>query len=221
MPDSVPLLVAHRAGNDIDSLLAAEAAGVDLVEADIWLWRGRVEVRHSKTMGPVPLLWDRWMLAPGWTPRLLLDDVVSAARSDTEFYLDLKGGAPELSELVAEAMTRLAPGRPYTVSSQSWDLLEPFEGADGVRVIYSIGSRRMLRAIPKRLRDRVADGIGINQRLLTPARISMLRELAPAVFTWPVNSRTRFDELAAWGVDGVISDKYALIRQAIELAPNA
>lgn len=219
MPEFVPLLVAHRAGNDLQTLRRAEAASVDLVEVDVWYWRGSVEARHSKTMGPVPLLWDRWMLAPGWTPRLMLDDVLRAAQPDTEFMLDLKGTSARLPELVAEAMRRLRPARPYTVSSQSWELLEPFVGMEHVRVVYSIGNVRMLRAIPRWLRGRVADGVGINQRVLTPARVTMLRELAASVFTWSVNDRVRSDELVAWGVTGLISDRYELVRQSGERAP--
>lgn len=44
-----PLAIAHRAGNDLRALGAAARAGVDLIEADIWPWRGRLEVRHLKT----------------------------------------------------------------------------------------------------------------------------------------------------------------------------
>ena len=45
------LHVAHRAGNTPDLLTAALADGADLVEADVHLYRGRLEIRHTKTMG--------------------------------------------------------------------------------------------------------------------------------------------------------------------------
>ena len=51
------LLVAHRAGNDPRSARAAAQAGADLVEADVHLRRGRLELRHPRRIGPV--LWDR------------------------------------------------------------------------------------------------------------------------------------------------------------------
>jgi hypothetical protein len=40
----VTVVVAHRAGNDLARLRRAEELGVDLVEADVRLWRGRAEV---------------------------------------------------------------------------------------------------------------------------------------------------------------------------------
>lgn len=207
---STPLLVAHRAGNSLAALQAAEAARVDLVELDVWLARGQLEVRHEKTLGPVPVLWDRWSLAPAWLPRLLLDDIVRASAPTTEFMLDLKGTARALSVHVLRRMEQLAPGRPYTVASQSWTLLEPFEGIPHVRVVHSVGNERMLLALPRRLRGRASD-VGIHHEMLSPERVTMLHDLASTVFTWTVNTRARFEDVTRWGVDGVISDRYALL----------
>ena len=36
------LLLAHRAGNDLERLRLAESAGADVVEADVHLHRGRL-----------------------------------------------------------------------------------------------------------------------------------------------------------------------------------
>ena len=123
-----PLIVAHRAANELVALRRAEASGVDLIEADIWYWRGRLEVRHLKTLGRVPLLWDKWRIEGSWRPRLLFDEIVGAAQPATEFMFDLKGRDAALSPLLRATMDRLAAGRRYTVSSQSWRLLEPFCG---------------------------------------------------------------------------------------------
>lgn len=205
-------MVAHRAGNHLDQLTAAEAAGVDLVEADVWHYRGRLEVRHLKTMGPIPLLWDRWKLTSARAPRLMLEELVQAADPSTELMLDLKGSARSLPGAVIDTMRRLAPGRPYTVSSQWWSALEPFREHPEVRVIYSIGNARMFRALPGWLGIRPAEAVGINHRLLTPDRVRSLRRLAPQVFTWTINDRARLEELLDWGVNGIISDEYQILR---------
>ena len=63
VPVDVPFLVAHRAGNDLALLRRAEERGITHVEADLHLFRGRLEVRHLKTVGPLPILWDQWTLA--------------------------------------------------------------------------------------------------------------------------------------------------------------
>ena len=134
---AAPLRVAHRYGNDLASLIAAEAAAVDLIEADLWLHRNRLEVRHRKTMGPVPLLWDRWSLHPGWTRRLGLADILAAVRPGSELLLDLKGREADLPERAIQAMERARPGARYSVSSQNWELLAPFRELPQVRVVYS------------------------------------------------------------------------------------
>ena len=97
VPGGAPLVVAHRAGNRLDALRASEAAGVTFVEADVNLFRGRLEIRHLKTVGPLRLYWDRWELASPWRSRLLLGDVLEAAAPSTELMLDLKGKNPRLA----------------------------------------------------------------------------------------------------------------------------
>src|SRR4051812_45642760 len=98
-----PFIVAHRAGNDLDLLRRAESVRPRLIEADVHLFRGRLEVRHLKTLGPLPVLWDRWYLAPPGTPRLELHQVLAAAGPETALMLDLKGGA-RLARRVAGAL---------------------------------------------------------------------------------------------------------------------
>jgi glycerophosphoryl diester phosphodiesterase len=51
-----PFLVGHRAGNRLHDLHAAERLKPTLVEADVRLYRGRLEVRYLKTAGPIPIL---------------------------------------------------------------------------------------------------------------------------------------------------------------------
>jgi hypothetical protein len=81
------LAIAHRAGNDLARLREAEAIGADLIETDLWYYRGPTEVRHVKTLGPVPVLWDRWRLEPGWTPRLHLSALLEAVNERTTLFL--------------------------------------------------------------------------------------------------------------------------------------
>lgn len=199
-------VVAHRAGNDLARLRAAEELGVALVEADLRLWRGRVEVRHLKTVGPIPILWDKWLLANPLAPRLRLAELLAAAAPGTHLLLDLKGRSTRLAELVLEA---LPPGRDVTVCARSARLLEPFAGVDGVRVFRSVGSRRQLRQLLARSGSPRLDGVSIHERLLDERVVAALRERAATVITWPVNTVARAAELARLGVNGLISDEPA------------
>ena len=215
-----PLTVAHRAGNHLELLREAGRIGVDLIEADVWLYRGRLEARHLKTVGPIPLLWDRWRLAPPWTRRLRLAEVLRAAGRDAELMLDLKSCDRRLPAALIAELAAVAPGRPFTVSSQQWRQLAALEGQPGARIVYSVGSEAMLRALPAAIARRRVDGIAINRALLDGERAARLLALAPLVLAWTVNDEAELQRLLAWGVSGVIVDDLALLRAIHGRAPE-
>lgn len=206
-------MVAHRSGNSLGALRAAEALGARAIEADVHLHRGRLEVRHLKTLGPVPLLWDRWTLASPWARRLLLPELLEAVEARTELVLDLKGRDRRLATRILEALgPRPAEGSSVTICARSWPLLEPFTGVENVRLIHSVGSARQLARLRRRLGERRIHGISIHERLLDSRRVRELREVADLILTWPVNTVERARELVGWGVDGLISDRPDLVR---------
>jgi hypothetical protein len=204
--------IAHRAGNGLDTLRAAETAGARWVEADVWAYRGRLEVRHTKTMGPIPLLWDRWRLELANRPQLSLDAVVRSAKSETTLLLDLKGSAAALVPLVSSTVDELAPHRPYAVCSRNWELLDAYPRGPRVRVLYSVGSAPELRAALQHVAQPRTDGISIHARLLTPEVVTGLRERAGMVISWPVNTLALAERLRSWGVDGVSTDRLEIVR---------
>lgn len=201
-------VVAHRAGNSLARLQDAERLGVALVEADIRLWRGRPEVRHLKTVGPLPILWDKWLLANPFAPRLQLRDLLLQARRETQLLLDLKGRNTRLAELVRDA---LPAGRLVTVCARSRALLEPFAGLEDVRLFQSVGSRRQLRTLLQTADSLALDGVSIHERLLDERVFEALRDLGATVISWPVNSPERAGELARLGIHGLISDDPAAL----------
>jgi hypothetical protein len=201
------ILVAHRAGNDLKRLREAELLGIEHVEADVRLWRGRLEVRHLKTLGPIPVLWDRWRLANPFARRLVLPELLESVGPRTELILDLKGRNRELATLVLAALDR---DRRVTVCARDWRLLQPFAGRPHVRVVHSVGTVRQLRRLQRRYAGGRIDGVSIHERLLTASTAPELRRLASFVMTWPVNTLQRAEELVALGIDGLISDDLAL-----------
>jgi len=204
----VTFVVAHRAGNDLALLQEAEQLGVALIEADVRLWRGRLEVRHLKTAGPLPILWDRWRLGNPFAPRLELRELLAAARGSTELLLDLKGRDRRLSELV---LAQLPPGRRVTVCARSRGLLEPFAELEHVRLLQSVGSLRQLRRLLGTADGLVLDGVSIHERLLDERVAAELLRYGATVVTWPVNTLQRARELALLGVHGLISDRPAAL----------
>jgi glycerophosphoryl diester phosphodiesterase len=200
------LRIAHRAGNDLARLAPALAAGADLVEADVHSHRGRLEVRHTKTLGPLPWLWDRWYLVPASEPRLYLHGLVEALPATAHVMLDLKGWHPRLGARVREVMAAAAPGAPYTVCSRTWPALSAFDDLPHVQVVHSVRNRVELRLLLRRLATRATWGVSIHRDLLTLETVRRLHGHAGVVMTWPVNTPATLAQVRAVGVDAVISD---------------
>lgn len=194
-------------------LRRAHALGVRFVEADVHLFAGRLEVRHLKTVGPLPILWDRWELAPPWSPRLRLEQLLEACAHGTELMLDLKGRDRRLPLLVRSAIADRGAARPITVCARRWKLLEPLRELDGVRVVHSVGSSRQLAALRSRFPAGRLAGISIHRRLLDPRTVDELRRRSELLMSWPVETADVAGTLADWGVQGLITSRFD------ELAP--
>ena len=210
---SVPgVLVAHRAANAPDTLRAAQGCA-DVAEADVHLFRGRLEVRHAKTLGPLPVLWEKWYLLDRDTPRPLLGDLLAAAAPlASDLMLDLKGPDPRLPRAVARELAGWTGERPLIVCGRIWRTVDRLrEGAD-VRALHSVGSPRELRALLRRYGPGALEGVSVDHRLLSPAAVAALRERADLVWAWIVDDPARAELLSRWGVTGFISDAPRALR---------
>jgi len=208
LPSTRPFFVAHRAGNRLADLHSAELQGAALVEADLRLYRGRVEVRHLRTLGPLPILWDRWTLAAPWRRRLEFNALLAETSPGTELMLDLKCRRVSLAEKVREAISLYLGARRFTICTRRWELLEPFAGLP-VRRVHSIGTEEELRTFLERFASERLEGVSIHERLLGPESVASLRSIADVLMTWPVNAPSRARELVRLGVDGLITDDVA------------
>ncbi len=168
------------------------------------LFWGRLEVRHLKTIGPIPILWDRWFLVNPFTPRLLLGDLLAGVEPGEHLMLDLKG----LRSAVGRRVRRELAGHrhPVAVCSRNWRALEQLRGLPDVELIHSVGSPRQLRALLRRFGPSSLQGVSINAALLTPRVVAQLRERATTVMSWPIRTRAQADQLVAWGVRGLITE---------------
>lgn len=212
------LAVAHRAGNSLSGLQRAVELGVDVVEADVHHHRRRLEVRHLKTLGPLPWLWDRWELRSAAAPRLGLAELLISADHGVTFMLDLKGRQVSGGEAVALMLHQLAPERPVLVCSRYWPALAPFERVPWVRTVRSARNRAELALLLRRLQrdDPAGYGASVHRSLLTPAVTAHLHRRLELVLTWPVDDLAALAAvapLAATGALGVISENEAVLRR--------
>lgn len=204
-----PLVVAHRAGNDPACARAACRAGADLVEMDVHLRRGRLEVRHQHRAGP--LLWDSEGIGVALRRHGGLEAALEALEGRAEPMIDLKDGPPRLAEAVLATTRRVLGPAPVTISARRPALLEPLRGAPGVRLMRSAASPRQVETLRRLAAEGGAPGLCVRRDRLTPALVAELRRGTEIVMTWPVDDAEDAARLAGWGVNGLICDDLELV----------
>jgi glycerophosphoryl diester phosphodiesterase len=210
------LAIAHRAGNSLAGLHEANLLGADVVECDVHAHRGRLEVRHLKTAGPLPFLWDRWELASASAPRLGLDELLDADRHGTRFMLDLKGPRPATGRAVARLLSDRRPGREVLVCGRHWRVVDEAAELDLVRPVLSVRNRSELAALRSRLRadrSRTPYGVSVHVSLLDEELVAMLRAHVQVVMTWPIDDPSALDRVLALGANGVITNEPGILRE--------
>jgi glycerophosphoryl diester phosphodiesterase len=202
---SAPLVIAHGAAND-PAALTRVAGAADLVEADVRRFHGRLEARHAKSPGPVPVFWDHGRLLDPRAPRTPLADALAAVGPEVGLVLDLKGPDPRLAAEVLAATAGWRARRPLYLCARSWRTADRLRGAPGAVVLHSVGGAGGLRALLRRYPEDALEGVTVHRRLLTPGVVALLRRRAAHVWSWPVDDPWTGAALAAWGVTGLISD---------------
>jgi glycerophosphoryl diester phosphodiesterase len=215
-PAHRPIAIAHRAANDLGRLRKAQAIGADYVECDIWRYQGRLEVRHEKTLGPLPIRWDRWKLEWKGPPRLVLEQLVEAWRGPAPLLLDLKGWDDAVPAHVLQVVGDASQQVQFAVTARTWRLLDPFAEIPGIAAFPSAGSDADIERLRTMGPKPNWTGIAVHRKLLTQERVAQLRELAPLVTTWPINSLEALVDVLGYGVDGVTSDNLDVIRYIVQ-----
>jgi glycerophosphoryl diester phosphodiesterase len=208
------LAVAHRAGNSLAALRAAAAVGADVIEADVHAAQGRLEVRHSKSLGPLPWLWDRgpWELTSTSVVQLQLPELLEALAPEATVMLDLKGiGA--VGDRTAELLHERRPDRPVIVCSRWWPSVEPFFALEWALPVLSARNRPELAGLRRRVRrGRPPYAVCLHGSLLSAPVVAELRERVEVVMSWGVNDAATLERVVGLGVTGVISDSEAVLR---------
>ena len=208
-----PLAIAHRAGNSLAGLHAANELGVDVIECDVHEYRGRLEVRHLKSAGPLPFLWDRWELASASAPRLGLAELLEAGQQDVTFMLDVQGRRSSIAGVVARLLHQYAGDGPLLVCGRWWPSVDALAALPFVRPVLSARNRAELRQLRRRLADPAQRpyGVSVHLALLDHETVEELHSRVEVVMTWPVNDLPTLDRMLTIGVSGIISDEPSIL----------
>ena len=210
------LAVAHRAGNDLALLREAAEFGADVVEADVHLHRGRLEVRHTKSFG-TPWLYDAGRFHPADLPRLQLIELLDALPPALPVMLDLKGVGRAGAE-VARAVHAYGPTHPLWVCARWWPSVLPFHEAPWARVLLSARGRTELARLRRRLllgRGELPFGCSVHLSLLRPELVHQLQAHGLTVLTWPVDDAAALARARSLGVDGAITKDLTVLRAVV------
>jgi glycerophosphoryl diester phosphodiesterase len=207
------LLVAHRipATRAACEQLAAEGASV--FEADVQIGAGeRAVVSHFLPFGYL-LQRDNWRVR--WHSRAaadpLLTDVAALVPEHCTVLIDLKEKRPErCARLVAALGDTLLDRERFRVSGGRLADLDALR-ATGFRTWRTVRNPGELRAVL--VADRLPDeAVSVRHSVLTPGVLRELHERVDTVVAWTVNAPARARELAAMGVDGLTTDRSAVLR---------
>jgi glycerophosphoryl diester phosphodiesterase len=212
MNDTHPIAIAHRFGNEIALIHHAIEAGAGFVELDVWVYRGRLEVRHAKTLGPLPVLWDKWYVRRRPAHVLALGEVLEALPPGLGIMIDLKGRDARLPAMVLEALREHGGSRPVMVSARFWDHLLSLREHPELMLFHSVGTRRQLRRVRPLLDLRENDAISIHYKLLDADVVRSLKAQVSMVATWAIDDAERLERAREWGVDAVITDSVEVLR---------
>lgn len=203
---SIVELIAHRAGNSPQTIGAAIEVA-EVVEIDLHLFRGRLEVRHEKVVWPLEIYWEKWEIVSDVEPPSL-STILDAAPPGSHLWLDLKGFT---SRLARSVLAEVGDRRPLTASTRNWWTLKPMRRAPGVRTFRSVGSRWQLWIALRFGVGSTGDGIVMHERFADTVTVGRLLRFTPDVVVWAVEDLDRALELDAMGVAGVIVDDLGLI----------
>lgn len=212
-----PFGSAHRAGNTRKQALRAIEAGADLLETDIWLHKGRLELRHKQPLGPLPILWEKWSIAPGWTPRYLLRDLLEDVPEDIMIFLDFKGEEMDLGPEVLKELQRSAPDRVVAICGRNYPQLQTIADAPNILCFYSVGEEAEWPVAQELIAASDYPALSIHADLATPDRMDWMNEIGGVVVCWDVQSEERMRELRSLGVDGFTTDNPDLLTRIRQL----
>ncbi|WP_067433561.1 glycerophosphodiester phosphodiesterase [Nocardioides jensenii] len=209
------LAIAHRAGNSLSGLHAANELGVDVIECDIHRHRNRLEATHLKSAGPFPFLWDRWELVPASAPRLGLRELLEADRHGTTFMLDLKGIGTGVGAAVARLLGTDGHRRAVLVCGRNWRAVEEVAVLEHVRPVLSARNQRELAGLWPKISGGTVHGVSVHNSLLDEPVVTRLRGHVEVVMTWPINDLQLLDRMVDLGVNGVISDEPEVLAEVV------
>jgi glycerophosphoryl diester phosphodiesterase len=189
-------------------------AGARIFEVDVQVdGDDRIVVSHYFPVGRSGLLqrynWRvRWHTSARRDPRL--DELDAHVPAGCHILLDLKEKTPDRRARLRDALIDALPHRErFHACGPHEDDLAQLRTA-GFRTWRTVRTPREIQAVldAEKLPD---DAVTIRHTLVTPTLLDRLHQIVPSVVVWTVNNVGRAEQLQAMGVDGVTTDRVAIM----------
>lgn len=236
--------IAHAYGNNPHAVARALDAGVDVIEADIWLRKGKVCVRHERHLGRLPLLADRPMRShpPGpFSLRLgrryyvrldlhprRLEDLMDDVGERAGLLLDTKGRyrpgeAIDFAQEVARQVGERGANSRVAVCGQNFELLDCFRMvAPDIEVRYSIERPDQWRRFCWMVESgEPVSRICIQHRFVDKEKADFIRKKRIHAYYWTVDDAGEAARLVEMGANGIISNDLSLLAGLCTGEPSA
>jgi len=209
--EPLPLLLGHRGArgektvseNTLEAFDFALAQGCDGFEFDVRLSAdNRAVICHNATISGRDI-------AESHSARLrlpALEEVLAGYGSKA--FLDIELKVASLESIIIEQLRQFAPARGLVVSSFLPEVLRAIHSLDPAIPLGLIcKTRAEFEVWPQLPVAYVIPHFTLLTRKLVPA----IQAANKKVFVWTVNLPTAMKRLAAWGIDGIISDHPGLL----------
>jgi glycerophosphoryl diester phosphodiesterase len=233
-----PLIVtAHRGAssvapeNTLSAMIAAVEAGADFAELDVRLTRdGQVVLLHDRTLDRTTNgtgdVWDftleelRSLEAGSWfseeydgEPIPTLREVIRYARGRLSLNIEIKVSReePTIAAAVADILRSEGCGGSCLITSFSREIVEEVKRiAPEIQTGFIFGSD-----YPADVFDGDWEILSVNIEAVDSAFVASAREAGKSVHVWTVDDRDEIIRLIGLGVNGIISNRPALVREVL------
>ena len=215
-----PVTIAHRAGNDRAALQRALAAGVDAVEVDLRLDRGRLVARHDRRFPFLPLYYDRWHLRLSIDRQITLEELLERLDGRAALLVDVKSPNVRALQQLLDTLRSQNAIAGTRMSSAIWPLLRHARGSEPrIKVHYSIGNpQELARFWALQEGTHEANGVSIKEGLLDKTLSDRFLTEGIEIAAYNVYDFERARQLVAWGVTAIISGDLSLLRRLKEVS---
>ena len=231
------IVTAHRGAsadapeNTLAAMVAAVEAGADLAELDVRLTRdGQVVLMHDRTIDRTTNgtgeLWDfsleelQELEAGSWfgtefdgEPIPTLRDVIQYAKGRLTLNIEIKVSReePTIAAAVIDIIRSEECGDDCLITSFSREIVEEVKRiAPEVRAGFIFGGD-----YPTDVFDGEWEILSANHQVVDSAFVARAREGGKRIHVWTVDDREEMIRLIGLGVDGIISNRPALVRAVL------